>query len=356
VTRDDGDGGAERHGALADSFESLASWCEGTSPLYERCCRGVAGDDDLLALAAATPEGRSAPHLLLAAVHDLLLAGRGRDAALARFYPTVVDDPADPEREDPFSPFREFCLAHADAVGERLRSRRTQTNAVRRSAALYPAFGAVARRTEGPLSLVEVGASAGLNLRVDRYGYDYDGRRVGAVDPEIVLPVGVRGSSLPLPESPPAVGVRLGLDVAPLNVRNDADARWLRALVWPDHAERHRLLDAALVVARRDPPPLVRGDAVASLSAVTRLPDPLVVCDTQVLYQLDDATRERFRETLVELGRDREFHWLAGERTAGTEAIRLEWATVAGGELRRTHLLTYEQHGRWVRWVGERPP
>jgi len=350
------DGNPDREDALAAAFEEIAAWCEGSSPLYERLCRGVAGDSDLLALAAATPPERSAPHLLLAAVHDLLLAGRGVDGDLARFYSTVADDPVAPDREDPVPAFRSFCLDHAAAVRERLRTRRTQTNAVRRSAVLYPAFGAVARRTGRPVSAVEVGASAGLNVYWDRYGYEYDGRRVGAADPPVVLPVGVRGSAPPLPDAPPAVGARIGLDLAPPNVRDPDDVRWLRALVWPDHRERHRLLAAALALARRDPPPLARGDAVASLPAVAGFPDPLVVYDTQVLYQLPEATRERFRAALVELGRDRELHWLAGERTVDDEGIRLEWATVVDGQLRRAHLLTYEQHGRWVRWVGERPP
>src|SRR6056297_779714 len=97
---------------LSGHFEWFADWCVGTSPLYERLARGVADDPDLLALADETPDGRSPAHLLFAAVHDRLLAGR--DGALADYYPTVADDPRDPRESDPYPAFREFCLSNAD--------------------------------------------------------------------------------------------------------------------------------------------------------------------------------------------------------------------------------------------------
>ena len=57
-----------------------------------------------------------------------------------------------------------------------MRSRATQTNEAARCAALLPLLGLL----DGPLALIEVGASAGLCLYPDRYSYDYDGRPVGA--------------------------------------------------------------------------------------------------------------------------------------------------------------------------------
>ena len=349
---------------LEAHFEWFADWCVGTSPLYERLARGVAADADLLDLAAETPEGKSPANLLLASVQFLLLAGR--DAALADFYPTVADDPENPETTDPAPAFRAFCLAHADEIRDLLETRRTQTNSVRRCAALLPAFETVSRRADrAPLALVEVGPSAGLNLLWDRYGYEYgdygdaerydDSKRYGDPDSPVLIESQVRAGNPPLPDDLPSVASRVGVDVNPLDVTDPADARWLRALVWPEHDERHRLLRAAIEVARQNPPDLREGDALDRLaSVVAEIPDDRPVClfDTQVRYQLDEAGRERFDALVAELGANRELYSLSGDESSEEyeQAIELTLTTVAGDGLETERLGAYQQHGGWIAW------
>lgn len=363
---------------LAERFEAFATWCEGTSPLYERLARGVAGDPDLLDLAGTVPEGRSPPHVLLASVHSLLLAGR--EHPLADFYASVTDEPTDPTAEDPLPAFRAFCLDEEAALRELLSTRRTQTNSVRRCAALYPAFARVSEAVSGDLSLIEVGPSAGLNLLWDRYAYEYDRQtggapdgptsagpadaardghdgtiRVGREDATVVVESSVGEGDPPLPDDPPPVASRVGVDLNPLDVRDPADARWLRALTWPEHESRRRLLDDAIEEARTDPPEIREGDALAVLpELLAAAEDPVVVYNTQTLYQFGEDERERFRTLLVEHGADRELHWLSGEHGVESDEpeIWLQWATVTGGRLVPEQLLAYEQHGRWIRWVG----
>lgn len=346
---------------LAERFEGFADWCVGTSPLYEQFARGVAGDPELIELSATVPEGRSPPHLLLAGVHYLLLAGR--DHPLAEYYPSVTDDPADPTTGEPFEAFRDFSLAYEAELQELLETRRTQTNSVRRSAALYPAFARVAEAVEGePLSLIEVGSSAGLNLLWDRYTYEYDDEsdgsgesvRAGSGDGNVLVDSAIREGEPPLPEDSPPVESRMGIDLQPLDVRDPGDARWLRALTWPEHESRRRLLADAIDAAREYPPDLRDGNALDLLPDLlegTR--DPVVVFNTQTLYQFPESDREQFRDLLAEYGTGRELHWLSGEH--GVEGddpeIWLRWATAADGRLLPERLLAYEQHGRWIRWV-----
>ena len=355
---------------LRAHFEWFADWCVGTSPLYERLARAVADDPDLLDLAAETPEGKSPAHLLLASAHFLLLAGREHE--LADFYPTVTDDPTEPETTDSVPAFREFCLAHADEIRDLLAVRRTQTNSVRRCAALLPAFETVSRRADRePLALVEVGPSAGLNLLWDRYGYEYsicgdaardagsaqggNSRRYGDPNSPVLVESAVRDGNPPLPAEIPPVASRVGVDVNPLDVTDPADARWLRALVWPEHAERHRLLRSAIEVARRNPPDLREGDALDLLpEVVAEIPadHPVCVFDTQVRYQLDEAGRERFDALLADLGADRELYSVSGDESSEEydQAIDLTLTTVGREGLETERLGAYQQHGEWIAW------
>ena len=105
-----------------------------------------------------------------------------------------------------------------------------------------------------PLALLEVGASAGLCLLPDHYGYDYGNARL---DPTVpgdagapVFPCNVSGA-VPIPKSIPRIAWRAGLDLHPLDVRSDHDMAWLETLVWPGQNERAARLHAAINVAAR---------------------------------------------------------------------------------------------------------
>ena len=335
---------------LPAAFRSLAEWADGSSPLYAHLCRGIADDPAVLALAECVPADRWPPHVTLSAVHFLLL--RGADHPLADFYPSVADDPCAPE--DVYPHFHDFCVELADDLRAILQTRRTQTNAVGRCAALYPAFCHVADRIGGPLALVELGPSAGLNLNWDRYAYDYGtGRRRCEPDSAVVLESALRRGDPPLHDTAPAVASRVGIDRNPLDPTDAADADWLRALVWPDHRDRRELLDAALSVARDHPPNVVEGDAVDDLPVHVRgapADATVVVFNTAVLYQLPDERRVALRETLATLGDERELCWLSGEGdSAADNAFGLDLIRYPGGDTDR--LGRYEQHGRWVEWA-----
>ncbi len=140
---------------------------EPRAPLYHRLAAGIAADAGLAAL-LQRPTVQRQPVLLFACVRALLLAGRP-DEGLARFYPDLA---ATPDDGDPMPAFRAFTATHADELAELLVTRSTQTNEIGRCALLLPAFGLVAAEV-GPLTHLDIGASAGLNLLLDRYHYTY---------------------------------------------------------------------------------------------------------------------------------------------------------------------------------------
>ncbi|EMA24122.1 DUF2332 domain-containing protein [Haloarcula amylolytica] len=337
--------------SLQTQFRDLATWADDSSPLYAHLCHHAATDRQILDLAATAPAGRQAPHLLLAAVQYLLR--RHPDHRLAEYYSNVSPSARDPD-EECFPAFRAFCLDHADDIRALLRSRRTQTNAVRRSAVLYPAVAQVARAADGLLALVELGPSAGLNLLFDRYRYDYDGRVVGNGDSLVTIESSVRRGDPPLPETPPAIRSRVGIDRNPLDVTDEADRDWLRALVWPEHEARRAVLDGSLSVARDDPPELIEGDMLDDLPAVLdEIPSDVPVCvvNTLVLYQVSAELSEALTAFLEELMAERPLHWLTGQRDlSGGESVGLDWRRWTDGDIETTRLADYEPHGAWLSW------
>ncbi|HMB50285.1 MAG TPA: DUF2332 domain-containing protein [Natronoarchaeum rubrum] len=345
---------------LVEQFEAYADWVGDKSPLYERVTRAGADDDLLLDIAGEAREGQPGPETLLAAVHALLL--QDSDHPLARFYPTCGGDASargsDVPDEDPFPAFREFCASNEDRLRELVATRRTQTNDVGRSAALVPAFERVAR-TAGTrrLALVEIGASAGLNLCWDRYAYEYgDAGTAGSADAPVRIECELRGDGTPpLPETELSVERRVGVDLNPLDVTDPADARWLRALVHPGLRRRHERLDAAIEIARDDPPDLVAGDAIAELPALLdEAPDnsALVVFSTYVLYQLDDETIGELRGLLAEHSRDQPVYWLSLDPEENRAPATYRLVRFAGGDaVSESQIAEFDPYGDWIRWL-----
>src|SRR3954452_6380034 len=185
------------------------------SPLYGRLGELVAGSPALIALAAHSRE--ASPTLFFAAVHDELL--RDPDHALARYYPTVGGGGPGPGLG---AALEDFCAARAGRLEATLAGRRAQTNETGRCSALLPAFAAVADGR--PLALIEIGASAGLNLRWDRYAYDYGTRRAGAADSRLTIACELLGAHVPPLEVTP-VASRIGIDLAPPDPLDPEDAR-----------------------------------------------------------------------------------------------------------------------------------
>ena len=165
--------GADQPPALATLAERFADASEfASSPLYRSLARTVAGNPGLLRLAARGRLGQYPTFLFFGAVHALLLAGV--DHELARYYPSIVGAEARPP--DQAGPaLIEFCARFEPELATLIETRLVQTNVVKRALALRLGLVVIGRRIAAPVHLVEVGASAGVLLRFDRYGYTLGG-------------------------------------------------------------------------------------------------------------------------------------------------------------------------------------
>ncbi len=134
-----------------------------------------------------------------------------------------------------------------------------QTNEVARSGVLMPGLLTIAAETGLPLALFELGASAGLNLRLDDYRYTLGGADFGRADASLHFAPVWEGP--PPPAAEVRVVARRGVDLNPLDPADPAQRARLLAYVWPEQAERVQRLETALACAAADPAPIDRADA-----------------------------------------------------------------------------------------------
>jgi hypothetical protein len=336
------------------AFQADACRIVGSS-LYERILRGALADLEGGGVCARVledrhedPFGSALALRFLGAVHRIVLEGRA--PGLAAVYPSAGGDPS---AADPVPAFLAAVADHEDEVRARLADG-VQTNEVARSAALVGGYAGVARRTGLPLRVREIGASAGLNLRFDRYAYD-TGEQV-AGDP--ASPLRFEGFwQPPLPDlsGELVVADRRGCDRNPLDPASEADRLTLLSFVWPDQRERLDRLRTALDIARRVPVEIDQADAADWIVRQLDRPQPgavTVVVHSIVLQYLSSARRRDFRDAVADAGRratpEAPVAWLRME-PATDDAAEVRLTMWPGGE--EEVLGTAGYHGRPVRWV-----
>ena len=309
--------------AVAARFARFArDEAPGRSELYAEWATGVAADAEVTALLGSIPATRRQPPLVFAVTRML----------------------GAPETS--YRDWADWLRQNVDAVVAECSARSLQTNEPLRCAALLPALA----RIDGPLALLEIGASAGLCLYPDLYSYRYRGRRTTALDPIALDPATAldpdtaRGPDIALdpdtaldpdiardpdtaldpasgpstvllsseatgepPLRMPEVVWRAGIDLEPRDAADPADRSFLTALVWPGETGRAQRITAALEIAAADPPLLVRADAtepgvVRSLAERAPAGATLIVTLPGVLSHMPRAGRERLFAELDELG------------------------------------------------------
>lgn len=202
-----------------------------------------------------------------------------------------------------------------------------QTNEVGRSAALMAGLLCVAARFDLPMALYELGASAGLNLVLDRYGYLLGKLCAGDTQSPLILQPDWEGSAPP--DARARIISRRGVDLNPLDIGKQQDRERLLAYVWPDQAARLAQLNTAIDVASRNPPPVDRGDAAEWLSAHLDL-EPTTGITRVVMHSLayqyfPAEVQRRVRARIEQVG-------AAASQSAPLAWLRYEVVPEAGNE------------------------
>jgi hypothetical protein len=340
------------------AFAEQAGWCRSlASPLTAMVCEVIAQEawpEGEVARRMCVwpgdprPSGDAVPLRLCGGLH----AGvrEGRTPGLAACYP--------PNR----LPDRATLAAavveamRAPALAEWL-DRPPQTNEVGRANALFAGVLAFVQRFPLPVALFELGASAGLNLNMDRFGYDLGGARVG--DPGSPLELRPDWSGPPPPEVRVEVVERRGVDLTPLDALRDRDR--LLAFVWADQSARIAQLGAALDVARAHPPVVDIGDAGEWIEQ--RLAEAQPARTGRLIYHsiafqyFPPASQARVTAAIEHAGaaasEDAPVGWLRFERTPDAQDPTLKLRSWPGDEDRL--LATSHPHGTYINWLAHAP-
>jgi hypothetical protein len=295
--------------SLSAMFREQARGCLPGSRLYASLLVEMADDLDAGGITAQVMAGRESdrpgtvPQLrLLGALHRLVLERRAPE--LAPHYPSVGGTaPVDAAWPAAASTMRE----HLDEL-RGLLDRTVQTNEPGRTSALYGALLVASQRAADstgpamPIRLLEVGASAGLTMLADRYGYAVGRRVLG--DP--ASPLRLRQPWIGVPPADLDVPVRIverrGCDPNPIDPTSTDGRLTLTSYVWADWIERVERLRAALRVAAEHQPPIDRATAADWLVERLREPRPgtLTVVWHSVFWQyLTRAEREEARAVVL---------------------------------------------------------
>ncbi|MBD3781981.1 MAG: DUF2332 domain-containing protein [Micrococcales bacterium] len=280
---------------------------------------------------------------LLAGLFRIVL--RGEAPQLVPFYPVLGGDA---DLDEAWAAVRPVLAAHVDELRESLREA-PQTNEPARAVALLVGLSEAVRRTGlRRVRLLEVGASAGLGLHVDRYRFLGDGWSAGPEGSPLVVDGCAAAGFVPEPFE---VIERRGCDLAPVDVTTDDGAAHLRSFVWPWMLERHRRLDGAIDVAREHPATVDRAPAGRWLAhrlaepapdgvltvvwhSVTRVYWP--VEETEAVGSVIEAARSRMPVAHVSL----ETPWAAWESASARDVPH--WPRI---ELDGDLLGTCDHHG-----------
>ena len=327
-----------------EAFRIQEHYCRrNAAPIYGRICTAIADRLTRDSRVGARildwpgePTRDALPLRFVGGLHALVLADA--DPGLAAIFAGEITDP-----EAVAAEINRVAVMHDDALMPWLDGP-PQTNEPGRSAALMFGLMEIARRHGPGIEVLEIGSSAGLNLMIDRYGFDLGGVRVGPADAPVIITPEWRGS----PPDPVAIDIvaTCGCDVNPLDAADPAVAARLQAYVWPEQPERAGRLSRAIAMLRAVGVDLAKADAADWLEA--RLAEPQAAGVTRVLMHsvvwqyLPPASADRIRAAMraaaARATADRPLGWVMMEpdRALGHQLVRVrswpghgEWRTIA---------------------------
>lgn len=277
------------------------------------------------------------------------LARSGRRPALTAAYPGGAGGDPVEQALAAMAEESDFLLPWLDSP--------PQTNEVGRSSVLLGGALHAADRLSTPLEVLEIGASAGLNLMFDRWRHDLGaGRMWGPAG----APVTVRGDwqgAMPPVHAPLLVASRAGCDLNPADMADAAARDRMLAYIWPDQHDRLDRAEAAMhAVAAAGLRPEAADAGAWTADRLSRPQEAgtgrMLVHTIMWQYMPRDAKaaiRTALTAAAARAAADRPLVWLRMEPDGAAEDASIRM-TIWPGDGEGRELGRADFHGRWARW------
>ncbi|MEK4699416.1 DUF2332 domain-containing protein [Solibacillus sp. FSL R7-0668] len=233
---------------------------QGKSPIYAYWCRQIVTNEPLLNLISHIPPTQPKPNLFFASVQHLAMQ---KETPLKQ----VFDKPQDANLEQSFQLLIAFCAEYQQELLQLFQTKLVQTNEVQRASYLYPLLSEISAQAKKPLTLIEIGTSAGLLLNVDHYHYSiHQGETITLGDQTSPLTLQAKNLGEPIVfTQKPIIQNRIGIDLNIINLHDEAQYQWLQSLIWPELIERKVNLAIARRIHQQCEKQLLTGDFTALL-------------------------------------------------------------------------------------------
>ena len=305
----------------------------------ERLERGNTVADRILSWQGdPSPHGDAVPLRLAGALHGLKI----ENIALTDVYPPfeVGDDAL-------WAAVSDALIDHEARIMHWLDSP-PQTNEVRRASVIMAALAEVEAMFRLPVELLELGTSAGLNLRCDQFRLQVDDGGLGPSDSTVRLAPDWTGPA-PKGTLPRVIG-RKGVDLNPLDPEKPEHRLRLLAFIWPDQNDRVERTLAAMALANRFPADIARNDAASWTEGALAHPAPdrlRVVFHTIAWQYFPEDTQKRVRNAMAATRSPLVEIAMEGDGGEGAAVTLTHWPDGSSTLLGRVSF-----HGLWVKWFG----
>ena len=358
---------------LLQAFARQESWCRELSPFSARVLQRSrlwlqADAAPLAAFEALADDPLAAAVALrwLGALHHLALRGLQPWASL--WPPCPGTAPGIAAASDPALDAAVRAAWHEQSVlVQAALAGPPQTNEVQRSAALLPGLLHVAAHTGLPLVLLEMGASAGLNLWCDRYRHEHADAQGqpcwawGETPSLLTLRSEWRGNIPTEAGTNLRLARRAGCDTHPIDLQQPDEKLRLASFIWPDQPERLARLRAATGAAAawmaQERVAVQCSSAAAFVAAQLQALQPghvTVLMHSVVWQYIAPQEQAALHATVQAAARaattNAPLAWLRLEPMALDEPVQLRCQIWPGGEDRL--LAQAHPHGAWVEWLA----